>query len=164
MQCGTNGVFGDSGPSYLEMVGWKPNFHLSEEDLLRHAGLRVIDGIWFLYNQTKPFHHLTKLLADGLIAYSSLVQIYNLVPEVLQQLLVVERLGCEKLILNRCASYTVVIRSVCNWLINKLLMHFFPRTQQDILYRFNVSNNNITFMWGPENFPLQTNHPGSRNT
>ena len=29
---------------------------------------------------------LTKLLADGLVAHSSLVQVYNLVPNVLRQL------------------------------------------------------------------------------
>ncbi len=51
---------------------------------------RAIDGYFvflpFPNNRTNSCLLLTKLLADGLVAHSSLVQIYNLVPDVLWQL------------------------------------------------------------------------------
>jgi len=51
---------------------------------------RAIDGYFafllFPNNRTNSCLLLTKLLVDGLVAHSSLVQIYNLVPDVLWQL------------------------------------------------------------------------------
>ena len=59
-------------------------------DLAWSPSTRVIDGnvlfLPFPNNHTKSCLLLTKLLADGLVAHSSLVHVYNLVPDVLRKL------------------------------------------------------------------------------
>ncbi len=99
----TNFLLGDCGPSCLEIInkilpcssGLIP--HCSHDhpypmrwDFEWSSRTRGIDGYFvflpFPNNRTYSCLFLTKLLADGLAAHSSLVQGYNLVPDVLCQL------------------------------------------------------------------------------
>ncbi len=77
------------------LLGWSLTFshdhpHPKRWELAWSSRPRTIDGYFvflpFLNNRTNCCLLLTKLLADGLVAHSSLVQIYNLVPDVLWQL------------------------------------------------------------------------------
>ncbi len=80
--------------SYSHVVrGWFLTFLmiiLTMQDLARSSRSRPIDGCFlflpFLNNRNNSCLLLTKLLADGLVAHSSLVQVSNLAPDVLWQL------------------------------------------------------------------------------
>ncbi len=103
----TNFLLGDCGPSCLEIInkilpcssGLIP--HRSRDhpypmrwDFAWSSRPRGIDGYFvfpFPNNHTYSCLFLTKLLADGLAAHSSLVQVYNLVPDVLCQLFGLDR-------------------------------------------------------------------------
>ncbi len=71
----------------------------------------------FRINRTNSCLLLIKLLADGLVAHSSLVQIYNLVPDVLWQLFGLAHgsgeVGMEDTdYMDRCLSQRAEIRSI----------------------------------------------------
>lgn len=58
----------------------------------------VIDSLFFfpyLNNRSNSCHLLTKLVADGLVVHSSLLHVYNLVPDILLQLFVLANGGGE---------------------------------------------------------------------
>ncbi len=99
----TNCFLGDYGPSCLEIIdkilpcspGLIPHrshdhWNSTRWDLAWSPRLREIDSYFvflpFAYNHTNCCHLLTKLLGDGLVAHSSLVLIYNLVPDIIGQL------------------------------------------------------------------------------
>src|SRR4029434_8241856 len=101
--CVANGFLGDCGPSGLEIIHKLPLcssgviLHLSDDHRCRTRGYlalstrpRAIESclvlLPFANNHTNSCLPLTKLLADGFVAHSSLVQVYNLISGVLGQL------------------------------------------------------------------------------
>src|SRR4029434_1432510 len=100
--CVANGFLGDCGPSCLEIIHKLPLcsagviLHLSDDHRYRTRGSlawsprsRAIDSclvlLPFTNNRTNSCPLLTKLLADGFVTHSSLVQVYNLISDVLGQ-------------------------------------------------------------------------------
>src|SRR4029434_1477321 len=98
-----NGFLGDCGPSCLEITHKLPLcssgviLHLSDDHRYRTRGYlawnprpRAMDSclvlLPFTNNRTNSCLLLTKLLADGFVTHSSLVQVYNLISDVLGQL------------------------------------------------------------------------------
>ena len=96
-------LLGDCGPSCLEIIHKLPLcssgviLHLSDDHRYRTRGYlawsprpRAMDSclvlLPFTNNRTNSCLLLTKLLADGFVTHSSLVQVYNLISDVLGQL------------------------------------------------------------------------------
>src|SRR4029434_1183562 len=100
--CVANGLLGDCGPSCLEIIHKLPLcssgviLHLSDDHRYRTRGYlasrpspRAIDSSWVCLpltnNRTNSCLLLTKLLANGFVTHSSLVQVYNLISDFLGQ-------------------------------------------------------------------------------
>lgn len=96
--CATSGVLSDCGPNCIQITNNLCSFglvhHLShyhphpmKQDLAWGSTPResTVHSIFlsFLNKRTSSRNLLTRLLADGLVARSSFVQIYNFVPDVL---------------------------------------------------------------------------------
>ncbi len=77
--------------------------------------LTVILFLPFANNRTNCCHLLTKLLGDGFVAHSSLVQVYNLVPGVLGQLFGLGHGGEFGIWLIDCFCGHVSFIQVTNW-------------------------------------------------
>lgn len=96
--CVTSGVLSDCGPNCIQITNNLCSFglvrHLShyhphpvKQDLAWGFTPRGSNGqsifLSFMNNRTSSRNLLTRLLADGLVAHSSFVLIYNFVPDVL---------------------------------------------------------------------------------
>src|SRR4029434_10919797 len=108
--CVANGFLGDCGPSCpiihkLPLCSSGVILHLSDDHRYSKRGYlawsprpRAIDSclvlLPFANNRTNSCLLLTKLLADGFVANSSLVQVYNLISDILGQLFGLAH-GCE---------------------------------------------------------------------
>lgn len=69
----------------------------------------------FANNRTNCYHLLTKLLGDGLVAHSSLVKVYNLVPDILGELFGLGHGGEFGIWLIDCFCGQVSFIQVTNW-------------------------------------------------
>ncbi len=93
-------------------------------DLAWNPSSRKIDSYFvfhpFVNNHTNCCHLLTKLLGDGLVTHSSLVKVYNLVPDILGQLFSLGRGGESGIWLIDCFCGQVVFYTGNNLRIGAL--------------------------------------------
>src|SRR4029434_3372803 len=132
-----NGIFGDCGPSCLEIIHKLPLYssrvilHLSDDHRYRTRGYlawsprpRAIDSclvlLPFTNNRTNSCLLLAKLLANGFVTHSSPVQVHNLISDVLGQLFGLahgrESEGVNACDLDRFRLYTAAGESRCTLL------------------------------------------------